>query len=127
MTIVQILSLVVCIIFFCLIIDFIRRGLLKEKYAVLWLASLAFVFILALWKGLLDTVAIKLGVAYPPSLLFLVAFIFVILMLLHFSVVISILTNRTKTLAQEIALLKQSMGDKSSGDNGGSKEEKEEV
>ncbi len=103
---VQLLSFVVCLVFFVVVIDFIRRGLLKEKYSVLWLASVAVIMVLSLWKGLLHSVSAMVGVAYPPSLLFLVAFMFVLIMLLHYSVVISVLTDRNKILSQEMALLK---------------------
>src|SRR3972149_4943851 len=103
-------ALFTAVIFAILVIDFIRRGLLKEKYAVLWLPLVFFINGLWLWWGVLGRVSLFLGISYPPSLLFLVAFLFVLLILLHYSVVISILTERNKTLAQEIALLKDSIG-----------------
>jgi hypothetical protein len=103
---IQIIAVITTLVFFVLVIDFIRRGLLKEKYAVLWLGFIVAIAILAIWKQLLDTIAMWLGVGYPPSLLFLVAFIFILLILLHYSVVISILTERNKVLAQEITLIK---------------------
>ena len=96
---------------FALVIDFVRRGLLKEKYSVLWLGAIFAVTILAFWNSLIDTVAGLLGVSYAPSLLFLVAFIFVIMILLHFSVVISILTDKNKMLAQELSLLRFALKD----------------
>ena len=61
---------------------------------------------LSLWKSLLDKLAMTVGVAYAPSLLFFVAFIFVLLILLHFSVVISIFHDKNKALIQELAMLK---------------------
>jgi len=106
---IQILALFIAAILAILVIDFIRRGLLKEKYAVLWLALVFAIGVLGLWRGLLDRISLFLGISYPPSLLFLVAFLFVLLILFHYSVVISILTEKNKTLAQEIALLKDAM------------------
>lgn len=106
MYIYQILSILISIALFAFVIDFIRRGLLKEKYSVLWLACTVVIFILSVKKDLLDMIAGFLGVAYPPSLLFLVAFVFVLLILFHFSVVISIFHEKNKSLTQEIALLK---------------------
>ncbi|MDP2690108.1 MAG: DUF2304 domain-containing protein [Deltaproteobacteria bacterium] len=94
---------------FALVIDFIRRGLLKEKYSVLWLASSVVIATLSIKKDLLDYIAGVFGIAYPPSLLFLVAFIFVLLITLHFSVVISIQHERNKRMAQELALLREAM------------------
>lgn len=120
MQVVQIIALLISFVFLLVVIDFIRRGLLKEKYSILWLASIFAIMVLSLWKGLLDRVAEFVGVAYPPSLLFLVAFAFVLLILLHYSVVISVLTDRTKTLAQEIALLKAALN----GESPGGEEEK---
>ena len=106
---IQILALFIAAVLAIFVIDFIRRGLLKEKYAVLWLALVFVIGVLGLWRGLLDRISLFLGISYPPSLLFLVAFLFVLLILLHYSVVISILTEKNKTLAQEIALLKDAM------------------
>ncbi len=105
----QIFSIIASLALFALVIDFIRRGLLKEKYSVLWLAASVVIMVLSLKKGLLDRFAEYLGVAYPPSLLFLVAFLFVLLISLHFSVVISIFHEKNKVLAQEMALLKDAM------------------
>lgn len=106
---IQAFALFIAAVFAVLVIDFIRRGLLKEKYAVLWLTLVLIISVLGLWRGLLDRISLFFGISYPPSLLFLVAFLFVLLILLHYSVVISILTERNKTLAQEMALLKDSM------------------
>jgi len=103
---VQVISVIIALALFSAIIDLIRRGLLKERYSVLWLASIFAIMALSVWKGLLDRIAQMVGVAYPPSLLFLVAFLFVLVILLHFSVVISIFTERNKILTQEVSLLK---------------------
>lgn len=105
----QIIAIVGSIALFAFVIDFIRRGLLKEKYSVLWIASALVIMALSVKKGLLDAIAGFLGIAYPPSLLFLVAFVFILLINLHFSVVISILHEKNKALVQEITLLKNSL------------------
>ncbi len=106
MQIVQIIAVLGSLILFVFVIDFIRRNLLKEKYAVLWISLSIVVTTLSVWKSLLDKLAIFVGVAYAPSLLFFVAFIFVLLILLHFSVVISIFHDKNKALIQELAMLK---------------------
>lgn len=105
----QAFSIIGALILFGFVIDFIRRGLLKEKYSVLWLASALAVLVLAIKKDLLDRISLFLGVDYPPSLLFLVAFLFVLLIILHFSVVISIFHEKNKILTQELTLLKNSL------------------
>ncbi len=111
MRIYQILAVLGSLALIVFIIDFIRRGLLKEKYSVLWLVCSFAILVLSVKKSLLDTIAGYLGVAYAPSLLFLVAFLFVLLILLHFSVVISILHDKNKSITQELTLLKKAFKD----------------
>ncbi|MBE9531991.1 MAG: DUF2304 domain-containing protein [Proteobacteria bacterium] len=106
MQIVQVIAVLGSLVLFVFVIDFIRRNLLKEKYAVLWISLSIVVTTLSFWKSLLDSIARLVGVAYAPSLLFFVAFIFVLLILLHFSVVISIFHDKNKALTQELAMLK---------------------
>ena len=109
MYIFQIIAIIGSVALFAFVIDFIRRGLLKEKYSVLWIISALAIMALSVKKGLLDAIAGLLGIAYPPSLLFLVAFVFILLINLHFSVVISILHEKNKALVQDITLLKNSL------------------
>ena len=91
------------------VLELIRRGRLKERYALLWLASGVVLLILSLSRGLLEFLSRQVGIFYPPSLLFLVAFVFLLLITLHFSAVISGLSEKNKRLAQEVALLRQAL------------------
>ena len=91
------------------IVELIRRGRLKEKYSLLWLFAGTILLIFSLSRGLLEYVSSLLGIYYPPSFLFLLAFLFLLLITLHFSVVISGLSDKNKKLAQELALLRQQM------------------
>ncbi len=89
------------------VVELIRRGRLKEKYSLLWLLSGAVLLIFSLSREVLGYVSRMLGIFYPPSFLFLLAFLFLLLITLHFSVVISGLSEKNKHLAQEVALLRQ--------------------
>jgi len=112
---IQVVAIAGSIALLITIVELIRRGMLKERYALLWLFSVVVIFVLAIWRKLLDKVALWLGIAYPPSLLFLVAFLFLLLIILHFSVVISNLSERNKTLAQNLALLKAQLDEVAAG------------
>jgi len=94
-----------------LVLELIRRGRLKERYSLLWLFSGIVMLILSLWRGLLDSVSHLIGIYYPPSLLFLIAFVFLLFITLHFSSVISGLAEKNKRLAQEMALLRKELED----------------
>ena len=88
-----------------IVFELLRRRRLIERYALIWLGSAVVLLGLAIWTNLLEIVSKALGIAYPPNALFLIAFAFVLLLLLHFSIAISRLSNETKLLAQEQARL----------------------
>ena len=90
-----------------LIFELVRRRRLQERYAILWLLAGATILVLGLWKGLLTRLSHAVGIYYPPSALFAVGFVFVLVILVHFSVTISRLTDQNKVLAQRIALLQE--------------------
>jgi hypothetical protein len=92
---------------FFLVFELVRRRRLMERYALLWLFSTAVLLGLAVWKNLLQEVASTVGIYYAPSALFVVAFGFVLAMLLHFSLVISRLADQSKVLAQRVGALQQ--------------------
>ena len=89
------------------IIELIRRHRLQERYALLWIATGSVMLLLALWRGALHAFAELVGIAYPPSALFMVAGLFGLVVLLHFSTVLSRLSEQNKTLAQRLALLEE--------------------
>jgi hypothetical protein len=88
-----------------LILELVRRKRLLERYALWWLFCAAVLLVLAAWKGLLTTISYRIGIHYPPSLLFAVAFGVELLLLLHFSLSVSSLTDQNKVLAQRVGLL----------------------
>jgi hypothetical protein len=90
-----------------IVFDLVRRRRLLERYALVWMAVTVLLLALSAWAGLLDAVAEAIGISYPPSALFAAAFGFVIVLLLHFSVAVSRLTDQSKLLAQRVALLEQ--------------------
>jgi hypothetical protein len=89
------------------VLELVRRRRLLERYALLWLLSAIVLLTLAVWQGLLADLARAIGVIYPPNALFLIAFGFVLILLLHFSVAVSRLADQSKVLAQRVALLEE--------------------
>jgi hypothetical protein len=87
------------------IFELIRSRRLQERYALLWLLTGVVIFVLAIWRGLLGSIADLVGIAYPPSALFILAAFFVLVVLLHYSTVISKLSDENRILAQRLALL----------------------
>ena len=101
----QLLAIVVTAGLFVLVFELVRQRRLMERYALLWLFSSAILLGLSIWRGALEELAGAVGIFYAPSALFAVAFGFVLVLLLHFSLVISRLAEQTKVLAQRVGLL----------------------
>ncbi|MCA9915815.1 MAG: DUF2304 domain-containing protein [Anaerolineae bacterium] len=88
------------------VLELVRRRRLREEYSLLWLAIAFMMLIFSLWRDLLHGLAAIVGIAYPPNLLFMLAILFVFLLMLYFSTVITRLTQENKEIAQEVALLR---------------------
>ncbi len=92
------------------VFELIRRRRLRERYALLWLLTAVVMLALSLWRDGLNTIADWFGVeTYPPAVLFAVASLFVIVVLLHYSTVISKLADENTILAQKVALLESDL------------------
>src|SRR5581483_8973513 len=97
-------SLVLVLVVF----ELIRSRRLRERYALLWLLTGIVLVVLSAWRGGLNTIAAWFGVrGYPPAVLFAVGLLFVILVLLHYSTVISRLSDQNVVLAQRLALVEE--------------------
>ncbi|MEX2107856.1 MAG: DUF2304 domain-containing protein [Solirubrobacterales bacterium] len=99
--------IIVAVVICGVIFELVRRRHLMERYAILWLVAGFTLLILALWQGLLTTLSRAAGIYYPPAALFAVGFLFVLVLLVHFSIIVSRLSNQNKVLAQRLALLQQ--------------------
>jgi len=91
------------------VFELIRKRKMLEKYSLLWFSAAVVLIVLSLWRGLLEKTAGFLGVYYAPSALFIIAAFFAMAMFLHFTVVVSRLTEQNKTLAQEVGLMREEL------------------
>lgn len=107
---IQIVGIIGAAALLLVILELVRRRRLLERYALLWLLAGVVLLALAIWRGALEQLALLVGIASPPNALFFVAFGFVLLLLLHFSVAVSRLTDQSKVLAQRMALLEERVG-----------------
>jgi Uncharacterized conserved protein (DUF2304) len=88
------------------VLELIRSRRLRERYALLWLLTGILLTVLSAWRDGLNTIAGWLGVrSYPPAVLFAVGILFILAVLLHYSTVISRLSDQNVVLAQRLALL----------------------
>jgi len=103
----QILVAVTAVLCLGFILRLVRRRELRGKYSLLWLGAGFFALLFAFVPGLLDDLASWLDVKYPPAILFVLAIAFLLLVLVHLSWELTRLEDRTRTLAQELAMLRR--------------------
>jgi hypothetical protein len=103
----QVLAILVTGLLLLVLLELVRQRRLLERYALLWLFSATVLLGLSVWEGALGEIADLMGVEYAPNALFAIAFGFVLVLLLHFSLAVSRLTDQSKVLAQRLALLEE--------------------
>ena len=106
---IQLVAIIVSLSFLAYVLRQIQQGRLREEYAFIWIVSTFALILFSFWRNALELLAHLFGVHDPPNLLFTGAIMATLLYLLHLSLTVSKLQHQNKTLAQEIALLKEKM------------------
>lgn len=97
-----ILALIIVVVVF----EMLRRKVLREKYAALWLVVGLATLVLAAFPQLMANIARALGVQVPSNLLFALAILLALGVCLHLSWEISVVEDETRILAEEAAILR---------------------
>ncbi|MBN1352376.1 DUF2304 domain-containing protein [candidate division KSB1 bacterium] len=106
-------------IFICLVsmailvfvINFIRRKNLKEEYALFWVITGFLLLLAPIFSDAIEGLAHFVGIYYEPALVFVIAILGLLLIMFHYSVVISKLAEQNKSLTQNLALLEKKVND----------------
>jgi hypothetical protein len=101
---IQIITGAVSILLLGIVFELIRRRRLKEEYALLWLLSGLVILTFSIFPNLLDIISRATGMYYLTAL-FVISFLFLLLIVLHFSTVISRLSERNEQLTQELSIM----------------------
>jgi hypothetical protein len=117
---VSIAAALASVLLLLVVFELIRSRRLRERYALLWLLTGFVLLVLSVWRGGLNTIAGWFGISgYPPAILFAVGILFILLVLLHYSTVISRLSDQSTILAQRLALLEERFGEQRDQHRGG--------
>lgn len=90
-------------------LNLLRRHMLTLGYALIWLIALVGLIIIVSIPKFMELVTMLVGAIFPASAISLVAFVFIFVVLIFFSVQISILSKRQVDLVQTIAMLELSI------------------
>lgn len=106
---IQIIAILFSLLLIGYILWVIRKQRLKEEYSLLWL-GISFVFLLfSAWRQGLERLGELLGIAYPPAALFMIMLVGIFMILIQYSMIISKLSERSKVIAQEYALMRMEL------------------
>ena len=82
---------------------------LDVQESLSWIFFFFVLFVISFIPELIDIIAVFLGIDYPPSLLFVLAFLLLILLIFRLSKEFSMIRLKEKQLAQKIALLEHDL------------------
>ncbi|GAA5201375.1 MULTISPECIES: DUF2304 domain-containing protein [Arthrobacter] len=102
-------SIVISIGMVLAVLIMLRAGKLREKYAILWLVVGGLTIVLGFFPSLLDWAAGLAGVRVPANLLFALSIVLLVGVGLHVSRELTILEDETRTLAEELAILRNAV------------------
>ena len=103
----QVLGIVAAFITFVFVFSLLRRGILQEKYAVLWLAASAIAAFFAIVPGSARWISDLVGVEIPTNLLFFATLVLLVLVSVQLSYELSRHEAKIRRLAEESALLEE--------------------
>ena len=84
----------------------VRKKKFNIKESFYWLISALIMLLLAIFPYSIDNIATWMGIAYPPSLLFVLCILFLLFINFRSSKKITELQEKTTELEQNLALLK---------------------
>jgi hypothetical protein len=102
---IQILSITLTLIFLGIIFRLVAKKKLREEFSLIWIFCAIFLNVFAFWRKGIEVLAEFFGVYYPPSIIYLVLFLAIILYCLHLSILLSRQREQIKNLTQDMAIM----------------------
>jgi hypothetical protein len=104
-------AVVISVLLVLIVLDMVRKKRLREKYALIWLFTVAGMTLLVVWQDLLLWITALIGAIDPSSTLFLFGILFALAILLHLSIKVSEFSTQLRILAKEVAMLNARAGE----------------
>jgi hypothetical protein len=114
----RIMLFVFGVILFAIIFELVRRRRFREELSIAWFWVAVVLMASSIADKIIDPFARRLGIGYPPALVFAWIVFCLILALIYFSSVISDLKGKIKELSQKIALLELEMENRDDDSSG---------
>lgn len=100
---------VVTVLAVTFVIRLVRRRQLRAKYAMLWISVSGLIAFMVAFPSVPNRLASSVGIVYQPAAFLFAAVVFLFLVVVHFSYELSRLEDRSRVLAEELALLREDL------------------
>jgi|SRR5271157_6300927 len=107
----QIFIIAISLFLVLYVLDALRKRKINEEYCLWWIFIMVATDLLVLNQYLLTKITHLIGALVPISTLTLFALVLMLMILIYFSMKISVLTNQVKELIQAYALLRKEFED----------------
>lgn len=101
------LAIIGSILFSIFILLLVRNNKLDEKYSILWIIFSIVIIIFSLNKNILEYISNLLDIYYAPATLFLIGFAFLVVFIIHLSIVVTKQNKSIIKLTQKLAILEE--------------------
>ena len=102
---IQWITFIAALLFLIQVVYLTAKNKLHDKYAFIWIVFAIAGLFLSLSLPLLNALSIKIGISYMPSLIFMFAFLVILIILTYQTVLLSRHEKMIKQLVQEIGIL----------------------
>ena len=103
---IRLLAVIFSVFIIVAVLELIRRRRLEVNYSLIWFLMGIFILICSSSQKLIYLLSDFFGIKAPINLFFIIIVGFILIMLIHFSMIITSITKQITKLAQEISLLK---------------------
>ena len=114
---IQIFFAIIVLIFFIIIVNLLRTKKLNLKYTLLWLFATIILLIVSLLPEIMYIISDIVGIKTPINIALILAGIFIVLILISITSIVSELNLKLRRLVQEVALLKKQINELKANQN----------
>ena len=104
---VQIIAISMSVLFNIFVLQMLRKGMLDFKYTLMWIFSGVLMLAASIFPQAVSSLTELLGISEPINLLFFFGIVFLLIMLLQMTIIVSKYKNRIYALTQQLALLQK--------------------
>jgi hypothetical protein len=105
----NIIGITVTIVVFLFTIEIMRRGLIREKFAIIWTTTSGVMLFFAVFNNALEWISNELNFKTPSNFLFFCSTILLISVAIQYAYELGRLEDENRKMAIEIAIIKNEL------------------